>query len=294
MSDGKRANYSKFDYDPFPTGGGDIVYKILGIEQDEIMARSPSIILNKKMRKDQDPNCEIIDEESDVITPSGELDNLRNLLQQEDLRGLETQKNIRNKMKKIKSNSKNIINKKINSLKSMRSFVADDEASLHESHSDISLYKPTASLRSSAAEIGEKIIKKVKRSKPNYQRSSSDGVGMAALLVRSMMAAPSLDSIAENTDPTVHASKHMSRIDSENSGSLISLPTNKHHKHRPENKLNIRLGDSIVDLKASDSNLSSNMSMSSPSISESSSEDDNCSEMADGGVVMIDADTISM
>lgn len=298
MSNAKRPNESKFDYDPFvsqPTSG-DIVYKILGIEQDEIMARSPSIILSKNMRKDLDPNCELIEEEMDVITPAGELDNLKNLLQQEDLRdGDLPPKTIRRKMKKIKSSSKNLLSKKMNSLKTISSFGSElDNSSMHGSHSDISLYKPSTSL----AEFGSTIIKKVKRSKQKYNRSSSDGVGMAALLVRSMMAAPtsSLDSIAENTSEPVHSSKRMSHMDATDSGSMLSLPTNKHHKHHVENKLNLCVGDSIIDLKASDSNLSSNASMSSPSISESSSEEeeDTRSEVADGGVVMIDADTISM
>lgn len=306
LYDAKGNNDSKFDYDPFysNTSHSDIVHKILGIEQNESLTRSPSILLNKKMRKDHDPN--VIEEEMDVLTPTGELDNLKNLLQQEDLRGENRKKNLRHKMRKIKSTSKILISKKMNALKPIRSLSSDqDDASMHESQSEAALYKTAStSLRSSAAEIGANIMKKVTRVKPKYTRSSSEGVGMAALLVRTMMTAPSLDSIAENSDPThapAHTSKPISRMGLGDTGSLISLPTKKsHHGHHVENKLNISVGDSIIDLKASDSNLSSNLSMSSATVSEISTEEEeeeeeeDFSEVADGGVVMIDADTISM
>lgn len=287
---------SKFDYDPFSAYplGGDIVYKILGIEPDETITRAPSIIISKKVRKDQD--VDIISEEPDGLGPPNELENLRNLLKQEDLRDVQTQ-NIRNKMKKITSSSKNLLNKKVTSIRLMSSSGNDQyNTSLRESHSDISLYKPAVSLRDSAAELGSNIIKKVKRSHQKYGRASSDGVGMAALLVRSMMAAPSLDSIAENSGPTAPSSlKPIARLDASQSGSMISLNTKKHHHHHPhaENKLNISVGGSILDLKATDGNLSSGVSMSSITFSETSSEEDDYSDLGDE-VVMIDADTISM
>lgn len=292
-------NESKFDYDPSFSGhssGGDIVYKILGIEQNEAMHRAPSIIISKKLRRDQESDVEnIIEEETDALGPPDELENLKNLFKQEELRDvpLHTPANIRNKMKRITSSSKNLLNKKVTQVKLMSSSRHNlDEISLHESHSDITLYKPAkSSLRESAAELGSNIIKKVKRTQ-KYGRT--EGVGMATLLVRSMMAAPSLESIAENSDLTAASgalrpeSKHAIE-----SSSMISLPTKKHHHPHIENKLNISVGDSIIDLKATDGNLSSGVSMSSITISESSSEEDDYSDLGDE-VVMVDADTISM
>lgn len=291
MSDAKRNSDSKFDFDPFnknPTTG-DIVYKILGIEADDTMSRAPSIIINKKQRKDT--NCDRIEEEYDSSTPNDELDTFKHLFEQEELRGAyETQNaKLRNKMKKITSQSKLAINKKMNSLKFMHSTSSEqDDLSLHESYSDISLYKPSLPLRHSAAELGASILKKVKR--PKSSKADNDGVGMAALLVRSMMAAPSLDSIAENAD-TINAKPHSPKIIP-----AFDSPLRKHRHHHAENKLNISVGDSIVDLNASTSNASSaNVSMSSLTITESSvSEDSDFDGDEDNEVVMIDADTISM
>lgn len=275
----KNRSYSKFDYDPFSANetSGDIVYKILGIEPDETMHRAPSVILNKKTRKDHEVSA--VGGEETTAAAEADLENLKHLLQQEDSRGQRKLTKMQHKMKKMKKKSQDLINKKIGSFKSKSFDQEGDDYSLHgsKSFSDISRYSPSVSLRSSAADIGANLIKKVKRtSKPKYTRSSSDGVGMAALLVRStMMAAPSLDSIAENSPPQ-------------------AKPLGAHMDHR-HNKLNISVGDSIIDLKASDSNLSSTMSMSSATVSESEedeSEDDDISESDD--VVMIDADTISM
>lgn len=296
LSDAKKYE-SKFDFDPTDSPGGDIVYKILGIEQNETMTRAPSIIISKKVRQNQDVDI-IEEEESDALGPPDQLESLKNLLRQEELRddGTSTP-TAPNRMKRITSSSKSLLNKKINSIKLMHSSSKVDNPLMHESQSDIALYKPAVTFRDSAAELGSTIIKKVKKSHAKYVKSSSDGVGMAALLVRSMMAAPSLDSIAENVDqsniPPSHL-KPISQSDIGNSSSLISLPTKKHHHHLHEgNKLNISVGDSIIDLKASDGNLSSGVSMSSVTMSETSSEDDECSELGDE-VVMIDADTISM
>lgn len=258
------------------------------------MTRAPSIIISKKLRQNQEIGA--IEEHADALGPPDEMEQLKHLFKQEELRDDVTHSpNIRSKMKRISSSSKNLLNKKVNSLKSVHSTNAEHgDVALHEAHSDISLYKPAVSLRESAAELGSNIIKKVKRSQ--HKRASNDGVGMTTLLVRSMMAAPSLESIAENSDPTTPSSlKPMSRSDVGNS--LTSLQSRKHYHphHHIENKLNISVGDSIIDLKAYDGNLSSGVSMSSITdiISETSSEDDDCSELGDE-VVMIDADTISM
>lgn len=281
MTDAKKYK-SKFDYEA-NTSGGDIVYKILGIDSNEGMTRVPSILISKKTRCD--PDADAIEEEpsNDFDTPD-EMGNLRNLLEQEDLRGDEpvSTPTLRDKMKRIRTSSKNLLNKKVTQVKSMSSSSKND-GSMHESQSDISLYKPSVSLRESAAELGSNILKKVKRSHIT-RRPSNDGVGMATLLVRSMMAAPSLDSIAENAD-----TPSATGIGAQNSGSMVSLPTKKHHRPHIENKLNISVGDSIIDLKSSDGNLSSGVSVSSAT-SETSESDEELNDE----VVMIDADTISM
>lgn len=300
MNDAK-CNDSIFDFDPtFCThsSGGDIVYKILGIEPHETMSRAPNIIINRKMRQDKQ-DVDVDEEEPNALGPLDELENLKNLFKQEDLRDDTSPhtSTIRHQMKRVASSSKSCINKKVNSVKLLHSSSVEPNkaAILHESQSDISLYKPVSAFRDSATELGTNLMKKVKNSHTKHTR---DGVGMATLLVRSMMTAPSLDSIAENvdhiTDPKLH--EPISKLDVTNSSSIGSLPMKKHHHqpHHIENKLNISVGDSIIDLKASESgNLSSGVSMSSATISETSSEDDNCSELGDE-VVMIDADTISM
>lgn len=305
MTDAKKHYKSIFDYDPsFGTdsSGGDIVYKILGIESNDEMTRVPSILISKKS-KSCDQDSDIIEEEPSTATDEfdtpDEMGNLRNLLQQEDLRGDEPVRppTLRDKMKRIRTSSKNLLNKKVIQARLMSSSSKQDESydvPMHESQSDISLYKPSVSLRESAAELGSNILKKVKRTH-RAGRQANDGVGMATLLVRSMMAAPSLDSIAENADTasTTGSTSMRSTIDAKESGSMVSLPTKKHHHPHIENKLNISVGDSIIDLKASDGNLSSGVSVSSATISETSSEDDDDEQLGDE-VVMIDADTISM
>lgn len=298
LVDAKNQYESKFDYDPFDThsSGGDIVYKILGIEPDQTISRAPSIILSKKVRREIQDNT--IEEEPDALGPPNELESLKHLFKQEESRDdiLHTP-HAQTKMQKITSSSKSLLAKKMQALKLMHhsSSTEHEDSPLHESESDISLYKPVVSLRESANELGSNIIKKVKHTKAKYGRPTTDGVGMATLLVRSMMTAPSLDSIAENADienmaPT--SMKSLSKSDFVDLGSMIQLPTKKQQHF--ENKLNISVGDSIIDLKATDGNLSSGMS--SITVSESSSEDDDdeeCSELGDE-VVMIDADTISM
>lgn len=298
LTDAKTHYKSKFDYEPsFGTdsSGGDIVYKILGIESNDEMTRVPSILISKKTRCDQDTDT-IEEEPPNAFDTPDEMGNIRNLLQQEELRDIapSSAPTLRDKMKRIRASSKNLLNKKVTQVKLMSSsgknYNEPGDVALHESQSDISLYKPVVSLRESAAELGSNILRKVKRSQ-RPRRQSNDGVGMATLLVRSMMAAPSLDSIAENADVATAAGPLKPTIDANDSGSMISLPTKKHHHPHIENKLNISVGDSIIDLKASDGNLSSGVSMSSATMSESSSDDD---EILGDEVVMIDADTISM
>lgn len=291
-----RRSDSKFDNDTIT--GGDIVYKILGIDAHED-ARSPSIIINRKSRKEN------AGEEANIEEQRADIDTLKYLLEQEDFRGEETHMSnnrLRYKMQKIKNSSKNILNKKIISFKSMRSSSQEggDELSLTESqsYSDFTLYSPAASMRGSAGDIGSGLIKRVKRTKPKIGGAAltNDGVGMTTLLVRSLMAAPSLDSIAENHDlPMASTSRATSIVSNRHTDSLSSLPSTK--RVHTQNKLKLTLGDSIIDLKACDSNLSSaNASVSSCTVSSSSEneEDDECSDINENDVVLIDADTISM
>lgn len=299
QSDAKR-NDSIFDFDPSFSANppsGDIVYKILGIEPDETMTRAPSIIISKKVR--QNPDADALDEEkADALGPPDEMEKLKNLLQQEDSR--DDVPNHRHAMKRISSSSKSLLNKKVTSIKLMNT-EQDDKNVMHESQSDISLYKPAVSFRDPTAETGSNVMKKVKRPQPKlHPRPTTDGgAGMTTLLARSMMsmmAAPSLESIAENSDPTAPCSlKPMLRSDVANS--MTSLHSRKHLHgpfHHVENKLNISVGDSIIDLKGTaEDTLSCGVSMSSIVISETSSEDDDGSELGDE-VVIIDADTISM
>lgn len=297
MSDTIKRSESKFDNDTIT--GGDIVYKILGIEAGED-TRSPSIIINRKSRKENSGDDAHHEEQH------ADIDTLQYLLEQEDFRGEEARMSnnrLRHKMQKIKNSSKNILHKKMNSLKSIRSSSHEggDDKSLTESqsYSDFTLYSPAASLRSSAADIGASLVKRVKRTKPKIVggiAATNEGVGMTTLLVRSLMAAPSLDSIAENHDlPTTSTSRGATIASNRHTDSLTSLPTTK--RAHIQNKLKLTLGDSIIDLKASDSNLSStNASMSSCTVSSSSEneDDDDCSDINENDVVLIDADTISM
>lgn len=305
LSDAKMSNNdSIFDYNPFSAHktGGDIVYKILGIEPSDTLHRTPSVIINKKVRNPPDPNRNIIEEETDA--EPDELEEFKHLFEQEELRHQEETHSMRQALKKIKSQSKMAITKRISSLKAMDSISGEgSDGTLRASTSEISLLRPIAlPLRQSAVELGANIIRKVKRSKGPKQ---SEGVGMATLLVRSMMTGPSLDSIAENADNTtihmVHSPNLLRRLEYGDSSSSVggNNASRKHHHHShhgSENKLNITLGDSIVDLNATASNVSStNISMTSLTCSESSSEDDDDNSYdEDNTVVMIDADTISM
>lgn len=294
LSDTIKRSESKFDNDE-ASGGGDIVYKILGIDAGEDM-RSPSIIINHKSRKENGGDDAVLEEQR------ADMDTLKYLLEQEDFRGEEprmSNNRLRHKMRKIKNSSKNILNKKIHSFKSMRSnsHEGGDELSLTESqsYSDFTLYSPAASLRGSTGDIGAGLVKRVKP-KLNAPAPTHDGVGMTTLLVRSLMAGPSLDSIAENHDlPSTSKTRIASGVSSRHTDSLSSLPTTK--RAHVQNKLKLTLGDSIIDLKTSDSNLSStNASVSSCTVSSSSEneEEDDCSDINENDVVLIDADTISM
>lgn len=296
LSDTIKRTESKFDNDTIT--GGDIVYKILGIDAGED-ARSPSIIINHKSRKENADDDAMLDEQH----PN--MDTLKYLLEQEEFRGEEkpmSNNRLRQKMRKIKNSSKNILNKKMISFKSLRSNSQEggDELSLtgSQSYSDFTLYSPAASLRGSAADIGAGLVKRVKRTKPKISGAvpTNDGVGMTTLLVRSLMAAPSLDSIAENHDlPSTSTSRAASTVFNRHTDSLLSLPTTK--RAHIQNKLKLTLGDSVIDLKTSDSNQSStNVSISSCTVSSSSEneEDDDCSSINENDVVLIDADTISM
>lgn len=296
MSDTAKRSESKFDNDTIT--GGDIVYKILGIDASND-ARSPNIIINHKSRREIGTSADDMMHDEQRM----DVDALKYLLEQEEFRGQDppiTNNRLRHKMRKIKNSSKNMLNKKINSLKLIRPNGPEgaiDEQTLTESHShsDFTFYQPSSSLLGSTSDVSGG-VKHMKRPKPKTA-PPNEGVGMTTLLVRSLMAAPSLDSIAENHDLDTTSTARVPSIASvRHTDSLLSLPTTK--RPHTQNKLKLSMGDSLIDLKASDSNMSSaNASISSCTVSSSSEneeEEDDGSDINDNDVVLIDADTISM
>lgn len=299
----KSSSQSKFDNDTI--GRGDIVYKILGFD-DKTNDKSPKLLIDHKSRKALIGNEKMIESSSELNLQ--EIGKLRHLLQQEDARYHHSKTTERSGfgMKKVKDVSKELINKKLNAFKAMRTNSSSQESSEPiETKNNFTIYTPTSSLRSSATDLGAR-IKRVRRTKPKYGSSSNEGAGMTTLLVRSLMAAPSLDCISENADNT----RKPSLMPSERTDSLASLPTlpttSAIPGHRRRNKLNLTLGDSLIDLKASDSNVSSNAvtsceesSLSEEEQEEEESEYDESEKRSiqsneNNEVVLIDADTINM
>lgn len=279
---------SKFDSDPFSSSAeGDIVYKILGIDEKT----NPNIILSTGKKPDDIKLTEV----NSQIAQDDDFEQLKFLLRQEDLRGEPSIAGLKKKMKRIRKTSKNLLTRQMSSLKSKLSsesqenYDAADTESLQK-QTEIILYSAPSSIRSSVADIGSGIIKRVKRNKPKYQRSSTEGVGMTALLVRTLMTAPSLDSIAEHTDS--NNDLPLTTPLRKKSESLVDLP----RKLAAENRLlkAPNISESSNEMKASDSNLSSNYSMSSMTMTSSSDEDDESNSPRRKEVVLIDADTISM
>lgn len=238
---------SKFDIDKFSPSSGDIISKMFGLSTD----KNTNIILNKKSVKN-------------------DLDKLKRQLEQEDGRGEISKTALRRKLRKIGKSSKNLLSCQKHKIKNL-------DTELTGSTSDIYRVSPTSSLKNSLTDLRGKIKQGIRLGgKHKYQRSKSCGVGMATLLVRSMMAAPSLDCIDEapgKNDP---------------SASLL----------KP-----IDLGS--ASLKISDSNLSSNfsgstctMSSTSDNNDEEEEEEDEFSEseaaIIDNETVLVDADTVSM
>lgn len=283
----------KFDTESFINNPGDIVYKILGIDDTDESKRSPNIILNKKVRRADTGDDISIAEEN-----SNDIENLKSLLRQEDLRGEKSKTRIRSKMKRIKTSSKNLLSRKVSALKSKLSDESQDPEdprgmSVSQSYSDFTFYTPSSSARSSVADI-KSILKGGRFRKPKFQRSTSDGVGMAALLVRTLMTAPSLDSIAETHDSPKNSPTKPSHLKCE---SMVNLQT-KSSFRKDKDTLLPDLASSPAEFKISDSNLSSNYSASTCSMSSSSEDtegdDGGASETTENEIVLIDADTVSM
>lgn len=284
-------NFSKFDAQNYPSNSGDIVYKILGINQSNASNKPTSIVLNKKTRKqEKQPDAhDIILEE-----PIENLENLKILVAQEDNRRENFKERLGVGIRKMGKSSKNILKHKRNPFKRSDSRKTSQDTSQTESIGDITRAPSTSSLRTSFTDL-RGILKKSISTKPKYERSSSDGVGMAALLVSSMMAAPSLDCISEAHD-TPKSSPKKSDHKSE---SLFNLPTSKTYKSENYSFLKPQLKDATAELKTSDSNLSSNLSISSCTASSSScNEEDDLSEdqedVTKNEIVLVDADTVSM
>lgn len=293
LNDGNNPdNFSKFDAQNYPSNSGDFVYKILGINQPNASNnRTTSIVLNKKIRKQEklSDGHDMIPEE-----PTDNFENLKILVAQEDNRRENFKERIGVGIKKMGKTSKNILRQKGNLFK--RNSQTED-VSHDDSLTEIARAPSTTSLRASLTDI-KGILKKSVSGKPKYQRSSSDGVGMASLLVSSMIAAPSLDRISEAHDsPKSSPSKSVEH----KSESLFNLPTTKTRKSennffsKPQSK---DQPIEITEMRTSDSNLSSNLSLSSCSASTSSCNDeDDLSEDEDvtkHEIVLVDADTVSL
>lgn len=291
LNDGNNPdNFSKFDAHNYPSSSGDFVYKILGINQPNATnTKSTSIVLNKKIRKQ-----EKLSDAHDVIPeePIEQLENVKILVAQEDNRRENFKERLGVGIKKMGKTSKNILRQKGNLFK--RNSQTDDvpqDGSLTRAPS-------TTSLRASLTDI-KGILKKTVSSKPKFQRSSSDGAGMAALLVSSMIAAPSLDRISEAHDsPKSSPSKSVEH----KSESLFNLPTTKSRKSENNIFLKSQSKDrpiEIIEMRTSDSNLSSILSISTGSASSSSCNDeDDLSEdeedLTKNEIVLVDADTVSL
>lgn len=309
MTDAIKASQSKFDNDT--VSRGDIVYKILGI--DEVKGeRSPNIVINHKHRK-LIGDDRIVESASDSNLQ--DFDKLRHLLQNEDARYHQSSLSAVNRPKlairKIKDASKELINKRMNALRNLRSNSSSQDstdAPPSDASLDFTVYNLKSSTRFSTSDLGA-TIKRVKRTKSKYSSAPTEGGGMTTLLVRSLMAGPSLDCIAESNDLELGA-RRKSLTPANRTDSLASLPTLATtptavsepplaaHTQRKRNKLQLTLGDSLIDLKASDSNVSSNAVTSCEESSLSEEEEDDSDGRSlrsnDNEVVLIDADTISM
>lgn len=253
------------------------------------------IVLSRKMKK-YDSTQTIVEESSEDI------DKLRVQLEQEDSRGEAGDSRLRRGMRKISTSSKNLLHKRKHVFgkksKHDRQPIDNEEesSSLMGSAQEIYRVSPSNSLRDSLTDIRGKL--KILNQKPKYQRASSDGVAMAALLVRSMMAAPTaLDCIDEANDSPKSSVKSQEGIMTQlKSGSMSNL------SGTAERNIYLKpaMAYTAAHLKISDSNLSSTFSESSCTISTVSSAngDEDCSESEEtttqNDIMLVDADTVSM
>lgn len=272
LNDGNKPdNFSKFDAQNYPSNTDEVVYKILGINQPNANSKTTSIVLNKKIKKsDKLSSTQQIILEEEPVEP---LENLKILVAQEDNRRENFKERLGIGLKKMGKTSKNILRQRGNPFKRSKT----EDSSRDGSMTNISRAVSTTSLRASLTDI-KGILKKTVSSKSKYQRSTSDGAGMAALLVSSMMAAPSLDCISEIHDPPKTFTKSVKSEVMEKPCGPIEL----------------------AGMRTSDSNLSSNLSTTSCSASSSSDDGDgdDISEDEDdvtkSEVVLVDADTVSL
>lgn len=282
-------NFSKFDAQSYPSNSGDIVYKIMGINQPTATNKATSIVLNKKIRKpDKLADAhDIIPEE-----PAENLENVKILVEQEENRRENFKERLGIGIKKMGKKSKKILRQKGNPFK------RNAKAEGVTENDSLTRASSITSLRASLTDL-KGILKKSVSGNSKYQRSSSDGVGMAALLVSSMMAAPSLDCISESRDSP--KSTHTKSSVEQKSESLVNLPTTKDHKSENSSFVKPQLRDKPIEMRTSDSNLSSNLSISTCSASTSSCNDDDDDDLSEdeedvtkNEIVLVDADTVSL
>lgn len=278
-----------------------IISKLFGLSSDggnksaTTTTTLKPIVLNKKLKK-YDSTQTIVEESIEDI------DKLRVQLEQEDCRsgGREGGSRLRRGMRKISTSSKNLLEKRKHvfgkKTKCKRPSIDSNEeesSSLMGSAQEIYRVSPSNSLLDSLTDIRGKLKIKPKH---KYQRAKSDGVAMAALLVRSMMVTPTaLDCIDEADSPK--SSVKSQSIEPIKSGSMSNLSSGNAERNI---YLKPTMAYTAAHLKISDSNLSSNFSESSCTISTGSSDgngDEDCSESEEttqNDILLVDADTVSM
>lgn len=274
LSETPYKNDSKFDANNFAHNPGDIVYKILGVDEQDAGKTSPNIILNRKCRVSEGGGDETAS--TSTATPIENLANVKSLLSQEDSRGHEHEsKNLlHSQMKKITNSSFNLLNKKMAARKPKQADgqkEKDIASKSLESYSDFSRYTPVRAPKSAASEI--KDFFKGGFLKHSAHHKAKEGAGMATLLVRTVMAPPS-DVTASPKEHTHHR-KHSHQHDV--------------HHHAPDN-----LASTPTDVMTSEGNLSSNFTDSTCSMTSSSDEAEEKSNAEQKEIVLIDADTVSM
>lgn len=337
--------FNNNSYGDIANNDRDAVYKIT--DPFEYVKKKNNLEIAKQKHNNQPEHKKIVIKHEDALD---NLKHLKLLCDQEDLRCENSKTRLKRRMKNFGHTSRNLINKKIHVIRGKcdnnlmgggvgAGVDANDESKIRstESNSDISssYYSSTSVMGGGGGGLSNQnsindlrtIFKRTSAissvTKPKFQRSASDGVGMAAFLIRSLMvAAPSLDSIAEIGTITPRAiitstNTSSTKISTQKklSSGGITLAT-KPTPYKSESLMNLpfkgntTIGDN--NFKTSDGNISTNFSISSCRSVSSGDEicseeeeeddddydddnDDECdSENTQNESIMGDADTVSM